>query len=324
MASKIGRLPSTFDFQSFRWKDVVRWFPGHMTKGMRDLEETLIKVDGIIEVHDARIPHSGRNPNFYKRLVGGHKPHLLLLNKADLADKQYHQKSIDYIKQEHPNVEVSLTSFESITAQELSKLFVNLIEQIVEVPRFTRQLNAEYQIIVCGIPNVGKSTLINRLRNMLLSKPKVAQVGALPGVTRSMSERIKICEKPKIYIRDSPGILEPKLKSPDESFRLLLTNCIPLQQTTYSDLAADYLLYLLNKYEKYQYVEYCGLSEPTTNIIKLLTEVAQNKHFTKTYKGYKLVFDLEQAARHFLLEFSKGTLGIYEQFVVIFSFLSSS
>ena len=77
-----------------------------MHKGMKDLEQSLSRIDGIIEVHDARIPHSGRNPQLYQRLVGGHKPHVLLLNKSDLADPKYLDKSVEYIQLQQPNVEV--------------------------------------------------------------------------------------------------------------------------------------------------------------------------------------------------------------------------
>jgi ribosome biogenesis GTPase A len=129
-----------------------------MHKGMKDLEESLSRVDGIIEVHDARIPHSGRNPQFYQRLVGGHKPHLLLLNKSDLADPNYLNKSIEYIQSQQSNTQVIHASLESIELKELTNIFGNLFQQIVELPRYSRSSTLEYNIIVCGIPNVGKST----------------------------------------------------------------------------------------------------------------------------------------------------------------------
>ena len=129
-----------------------------MHKGMKDLEESLSQVDGIIEVHDARIPHSGRNPHLYKRLVGGHKPHLLLLNKSDLADPNYLNKSIEFIQTEQPNTQVAHTSLASIDIKEMTNIFGRLLQQLVESPRYTRGSTPEYNIVVCGIPNVGKST----------------------------------------------------------------------------------------------------------------------------------------------------------------------
>lgn len=130
-----------------------------MHRGMKDLEESLSRVDGIIEVHDARIPHSGRNPQFYKRLVSGNKPHLLILNKSDLADPNYLNKSIEYIQSEQPNTQVIHTSLATTDLKEMTNMFGRLLQQIVESPRYTRTSKPEYNIVVCGIPNVGKSTL---------------------------------------------------------------------------------------------------------------------------------------------------------------------
>lgn len=129
-----------------------------MHKGMKDLEESLSRVDGIIEVHDARIPHSGRNPQLYKRLVAGHKPHLLILNKSDLADPNYLNKSIEYIQSEQSNTQVIHTSLASIELKELTNVFGGLLQQVIELPRYSRGSTPEYNIVVCGIPNVGKST----------------------------------------------------------------------------------------------------------------------------------------------------------------------
>ena len=130
-----------------------------MHKGMKDLEESLSRVDGIIEVHDARIPHSGRNPQLYQRLVGGQKPHILLLNKSDLADPKYLNKSVEYVQSQQTNIEVIHTSLAKIELKELTTIFGRLLRQIVDSPRYTRGSTSEYNIVICGIPNVGKSTL---------------------------------------------------------------------------------------------------------------------------------------------------------------------
>lgn len=129
-----------------------------MHKGMKDLEQSLPRVDGIIEIHDARIPHSGRNPQFYQRLIAGHKPHILILNKSDMADPKYLNKSIEYIQTEQPNVQVVQTSLTTIDLKDMTNMFGRLLQQIVEMPRYSRSSKSEYNIVVCGIPNVGKST----------------------------------------------------------------------------------------------------------------------------------------------------------------------
>lgn len=133
-----------------------------MHKGMKDLEQSLSRVDGIIEIHDARIPHSGRNTQLYQRLVAGHKPHLLILNKSDLADPNYLTKSVKYLQSQSPNTQVVHTSLASIQLQEITNMFGGLLGQIVDSPRYTRSSLPEYNIVVCGIPNVGKSTFSKR------------------------------------------------------------------------------------------------------------------------------------------------------------------
>jgi mitochondrial GTPase 1 len=310
----------------------TRWFPGHMHKGMKDLEECLVRTDGIIEVHDARIPYSGRNPQFYSRLVSGNKPHLLLLNKSDLADANYFDKSIEYIRSQQANVDVVHTNLSNIDLEDLTKIFARLFKQIVQLPRYSRSSTLEYNIVVCGIPNVGKSTLsknmscqtmhkycssfltmsmclVNKLRNLLINRPNSERVGASPGVTRNMSEKVKISTRPKVFIRDTPGILEPRLKSPDESFRLLLTNCIPIQHRQLADVIADYGLFLLNRHDKQRlYMKHCQLDRPVDDILSVLLSLAKVNNCTQTY-GKERGYDLVGTALHFIHEFNRGTFG---------------
>jgi ribosome biogenesis GTPase A len=125
-----------------------------------------------------------------------------------------------------------------------------------------------------------------------------------------MSEKVKISNRPKVFVRDTPGILEPRLKSADESFRLLLTNCIPIQQRHLSDIIADYGLFLLNKYDKqHLYMKYCELDRPTDDILTLLLSLAKKRHCTQIY-GDKKGYDLTGAALHFISEINKGTFGM--------------
>lgn len=155
--------PVCISFEFIFAKFSLRWFPGHMHKGIKDLEQSLSRIDGIIEIHDARVPHSGRNTQLYKRLVAGYKPHLLILNKSDLADPNYLTKSVKYLQSEQSNTQVVHTSLSSIQLPELTKMFGGLLEQIVDLPRYTRTSMPEYNIVVCGIPNVGKSTFSKRV-----------------------------------------------------------------------------------------------------------------------------------------------------------------
>lgn len=124
-----------------------------------------------------------------------------------------------------------------------------------------------------------------------------------------MSEKVKISNRPKVFIRDTPGILEPRLKTADESFRLLLANCIPIQQRQLSDIIADYGLFLLNKYHHQRsYIKYCELDRPTDDILPVLLSLAKIKNCTQMYAG-KRGYDLTGAALHFISELNKGTFG---------------
>ena len=152
---------------------------------------------------------------------------------------------------------------------------------------------------------------MNKLRNLFANRSSCELVGASPGVTRNMSEKVKISTRPKVFVRDTPGILEPRLKSADESFRLLLTNCIPIQQRQLSDIIADYGLFLLNKYEKQLlYMKYCQIDRPTDDILPVLLSLAKWKRCIQVY-GDKRGYDLTGTALHFLSELNKGTFGSY-------------
>ena len=113
----------------------------------------------------------------------------------------------------------------------------------------------------------------------------------------------------KYNVRDTPGLLEPRLKTPNEGFRLLLTNCIPIQKHELSDIIADYALFLLNKYNKQRlYMKYCQLDRPTDDILTVLLSIAKLKNCIQTYEN-KRGYDLTGAALHFINEVNKGTFG---------------
>lgn len=166
--------------------------------------------------------------------------------------------------------------------------------------------------MIIGVPNVGKSSLTNVLRNRHLKAKKATTVGAVAGVTRSVLTRIKISESPLIYMYDTPGILTPRVADTDQGMKLAtvsclqdhLVGCIPI---------ADYILYWMNKNAIFSYVEYMGLKEPTDNIQELL--VAGACLMNKTIKvrqpdGQKIVRpDFEYVARHLMKGFRDGTLG---------------
>lgn len=184
-------------------------------------------------------------------------------------------------------------------------------EMIVNSDRFNRT-GPEMTLMIIGVPNVGKSSLINILRNRHLRAKSAAAVGAVAGITRSVLHRIKISEEPPIYLIDTPGILEPKVKDVESGLRLALCGCLQ-DHLVGNDVIADYLLYWLNKNNRFQYMELLGLKEPCDDILTVLTEGAIHLGRFKRFKNYDGGIverpDIEQAAIAFIKNFRQGHFG---------------
>ncbi|XP_073408181.1 mitochondrial ribosome-associated GTPase 1 isoform X5 [Dendrobates tinctorius] len=240
-------LQRSFDFGQ---REVARWFPGHMAKGLKQMRAKLGKVDCIVEVHDARIPFSGRNPLFKEYL--GLKPHLLILNKMDLADLSHEKRIVTHLEK-HGDRNVIYT--DCIRDGNINKVVPAITELIGNNPRFNRALSLDISIMVTGIPNVGKSSLVNALRRMHLRKGKASKVGGEPGITRSVLYKIQVSENPLIYLLDTPGILSPQVESVETGMKLALCGTI-LDHLVGEDIIADYLLYTLNEHAQHRKCEY--------------------------------------------------------------------
>ncbi|XP_076308609.1 LOW QUALITY PROTEIN: mitochondrial GTPase 1-like [Tachypleus tridentatus] len=283
MASKISSIVPKFrESYTVANKDLSKWFPGHMYKGMKQMQQKLKMVDCILEVHDARIPFSGRNPNFY-HLLTAVKPHILVLNKVDLADVTSQKQIEQSLKQQGINqiiftnckdqkdrglkkvsrkFEFSLLSYDSY-----SHVLPTVTDLVTNSERYNRTESKEFHLMAIGVPNVGKSSLINMLRNLHLKKGKASRVGALAGITRSVLERIKISEDPPIYLLDTPGILAPNIKNVEVGLRLAL--CATVRDHLIGeDLIADYLLYWLNKHQNFFWRVPLFISNPEQKLIK--------------------------------------------------------
>ncbi|XP_029818461.1 peroxisomal N(1)-acetyl-spermine/spermidine oxidase-like, partial [Manacus vitellinus] len=154
------------------------------------------------------------------------------------------------------------------------KKIVPLVARLVaEGPRYHRAESSDFNILVIGVPNVGKSSLINSLRRLHLKKGKATVVGAEPGITRAVLTRIQVCEKPLMYLVDTPGVLPPKLGDVEMGMKLALCGAIR-DHMVGEDMMADYLLYTLNKQQQFGYVQRYGLGEPCDHIEPVLKRVA--------------------------------------------------
>ncbi|MBS3680068.1 ribosome biogenesis GTPase YlqF [Ornithinibacillus massiliensis] len=224
----------------------IQWFPGHMAKARREIEEKLKLVDFVMELVDARAPLSSQNPMLQQVLQSKEK--MVLLMKRDLADSKVTNEWIDYFKERGiPALAVNVNDKADINrviqlAKELGqKKLEKLIKKGIK-PRPARAM-------IVGIPNVGKSTLINRL-----AKKKIAKVGDRPGVTK---QQLWIKVKKEFELLDTPGILWPKFEDQTVGYRLAAIGTIKDQLLSLQDIVAFVINYLQEYYpnsleERYQ------------------------------------------------------------------------
>lgn len=308
MAQKVANDTFRSVFKSID-KNVLHWFPGHMGKGLKQMQQKLRSVDCIMEVHDARIPLSGRNTDF-KYTISGIKPHILVLNKMDLIDKKLQPRIIDRLKSDYEHV--IFTNCKDHQCEGVTKVFPLALELISGSNRYNRADSEDYNVMIIGVPNVGKSSLVNALRARHLRKGKASAVGAAPGITRSVLQRIKMCEKPLFYMLDTPGILTPSVSDIETGLKLAL--CATIQDHLVGEtIIADYLLFWLNSNSHFEYVNYFKLDKPRDEILEVLT------HICKVYKKvlrirnqlneYVLKPDFSAGAQIMIKAFRDGSLG---------------
>ncbi|NXG66836.1 MTG1 GTPase, partial [Hemiprocne comata] len=257
------------------------------------------------------IPLSGRNPLL--REVLGIRPHILVLNKMDLADPCRQPVSTGAGLAGTPWVPAGRAA---VPALLVPLQIVPLVAKLVgNSPRYHRAENSEYNILVIGVPNVGKSSLINSLRRLHLRKGKATAVGGEPGVTKAVLTRIQVCEKPLMYLVDTPGVLSPKLGDVETGMKLALCGAIR-DHLVGEDIMADYLLYTLNKRQQFGYVRRYGLAQPCDDIAVVLRSVALAQGWTQRVKVLTGTGDVNvtvlnylAAACQFLRDFRAGRLG---------------
>lgn len=204
----------------------IQWFPGHMTKAARQMEENLKKVDFVIEIRDARIPDSSRNP-----MLDGiihTKPRLIILSKKDKADPKLTKEWITYLEKDNVRVialDLVHENYKAAIVQASKTLCASFIEKQKRRGIKPRALRA----MVCGIPNVGKSTMINTL-----AKRKAAKTADKPGVTKSL-QWIKLDKN--LELLDTPGVLWPKFDDQQIGLKLALLGSIRDEVVTMDELA---------------------------------------------------------------------------------------
>ena len=215
----------------------IQWFPGHMAKARREVTEKLKLVDIIFELVDARLPLSSRNPMIDQ--VINQKPRLLILNKQDMADEGETRKWLAYFE-ERGDKAVAINSFEGKNLQAVNKAAQEILKEKWDRMKSKGMKPRAIRAMIVGIPNVGKSTLINRL-----AKKNLAKTGNMPGVTKAQ-QWIKVGKE--IELLDTPGILWPKFEDQEIGYKLALTGAIKDTITNMEDLAVYALRFLALHY----------------------------------------------------------------------------
>ncbi len=209
----------------------IQWFPGHMNKARNEIREVMPQMDVIIEVLDARIPYSSENPMVAK--LRKDKPVIKILNKADLADPELTQAWMAYLEQERGVKTLALADDKVGHIHKIVELCHKLVPTKVGPGK-------QIKAMIMGIPNVGKSTLINTLAGRV-----VAKTGNEPAVTKAQ-QRIKLDDGIMLY--DTPGMLWPKLENEHYGYRLAATGAIRDTVVVYEDVGSYVSEYLLGAY----------------------------------------------------------------------------
>jgi len=273
----------------------IQWFPGHMAKTRRLIAANLKLVDAVIEIVDARTPLSSRNPEM-DRLTAG-KPRLVLLNKSDLADEKATQIWINYFR----NSGAEALAVDCKSGKGLKNVFptvrTKVLSELMQKREQSGMSGAAVRLMIVGIPNVGKSSLINRLAG-----GKRAKVEDRPGVTRT-KQWVKL--DGNVEFLDMPGVLWPKFEDQEAALRLAFTGAISDDILDIETLAMKLLKYLSEEYPQPLTERYKIEFDSSDTGISLLEKVGRKRGMM--ISGGEI--NTERAAITVIDEFRSGKLG---------------
>ena len=283
----------------------INWFPGHMAKTKKQIIEDLKLVDVVIEILDARIPFSSQNPEI--KQITQNKKKVVILNKCDLSDENYNKKWMEhFIKQGHKVVLVDANTGKGINEviKQIQSTMSEELKKLAEKGRIGKKI----RVMIVGIPNVGKSSFINRI-----AKKNSAEVGNRPGVTKQ-KQWIRINDE--IELMDTPGVLWPKFESEEVALNLAYTGTIKDDILEITEIAYCLVKFLLENY-KNNLLERYSLSEQVVDDI-LAKEQEENQNI---YEIMQLIgkrrgaiisggnIDDEKTSKIILDDFRSGKLG---------------
>ena len=277
-----------------REKMNIQWFPGHMTRAQRMIEDNLKLVDAVCEILDARIPLASRNPDIDR--LAGDKPRLVILNRCDLADPEATAKWRRFYQERGIAVlETDAKSGKGVNG--FIPAVRELLKDKLESYAAKGQVGRPLRVMILGIPNVGKSTLINKVAGR-----KAAIAGDKPGVTRG---RQWISIDAGLDLLDTPGILWPKFDSQEVGELLAITNAIKSDVLDRETLSANFMLRLREHYPDALRERYKIEPDPDLNGFELLEQAAKKRGFLVSKGEY----DIERMANTLLKEYHEGKLG---------------
>ena len=269
-----------------------QWYPGHMTKAKRAMQEDIKLIDVVIELVDARIPVSSKNPDIEQ--LAQNKSRILLLNKSDMADPAVTEKWIRSYE-EKGYLTLAVNSKKKNELKKVNQLIQKACQEKIERDRRRGILNRPVRAMIAGIPNVGKSTFINSFAGKACTK-----TGNKPGVTKG-KQWIRLNKQ--VELLDTPGILWPKFEDQTVGQHLAFIGSIKDEMIQSVDLALDLIEFLIPEYpgvlaEHYQVQE-------GSDSVEVLKELAENRGCIQ--KGNELNYD--KAAFLLLDDFRNGRLG---------------
>ncbi|MDO5540023.1 MAG: ribosome biogenesis GTPase YlqF [Eubacteriales bacterium] len=270
----------------------VQWYPGHMTKARRMMQEDIKLIDVIIELVDARVPKSSRNPDIDE--LGKNKLRIIILNKADLAEDKMNDRWAKYFTEKGMAV-VTMNSKNSSGFSGLNKVIQEVCREKIERDRRRGIKNRPVRAMVAGIPNVGKSTFINSYAGKACAK-----TGNKPGVTKG-KQWIRLNRN--VELLDTPGILWPKFEDQTAGTRLAMIGSIKDEILNTEELSLELISFLQQNYpgtltERYRCQE-------EQKAVEILEQIARNRGCL--LKGEEL--DYGKAASILLDDFRSGKLG---------------
>ena len=272
----------------------IQWFPGHMTRAQRMIEDNLRLVDAVCEILDARIPNASRNPDI-DRLAAG-KPRLVILNRTDLADPAVTARWRKHFEAQGLAIlETDARSGRGV--KDFAPAVRRLLGEKLRDYEAKGQVGRALRVMILGIPNVGKSTFINKVAGR-----RAAIAGDKPGVTRGKQW---ITVDAGLELLDTPGILWPKFDSQEVGELLALTNAIKADVLDKETLGANFMLRLREHYPDALRERYKIEPDPEADGWGLLEQAAKKRGFLVSRGEY----DLERMANTLLGEYHDGKLG---------------